>query len=353
MPVTFVPAPSGRLVFANDLRSLTGHVKNHNVNTKEGTYKQSLEYCVYGMGFVPTGNSSPDVIRSGDDIEITTKRGQGTVLGGIDTSLWWVCAMDEETFLRRCEILGEDPASFDAFVVEVKPGVHMMTLENTERDAPGVLSRIRWVDLTLDDMSFLKEPDFSSAAHFENSHIWKEIQRRPFGLSSNVEDIFTVLGNGFKWHRGQLCDLNGHEQDAPFAKPLPDDDDVSAFWDRIPELPGFKPGLSGTESSYPLHDDYPKLGGAPLNADPNDLAVGMMFAKTFLNQEIRLIGKNVTAEKTNKSQAVLRRELATAMKIADSRGLFTDGTMDRIFSEVLVAWKLAAPAPRHEDGMTP
>lgn len=352
---TILPVPSGRVVFANDLRPLTGVVKKHNVNTEQGMHNMSMEYAVYGMGFIFSGNSDPEIVRSDEGIEITTRPGDSPSLGSVSTGLWWVCAMDEQTFLRRCETMGHDPESFSPIVVDVPAGVHIMSQE--DHDGDGLISRIKFIpELSVNELTFLEEPDFSTSNTFEDSMIWKSVKSMPFGRNANLQDLFTVLGNGYRWHHGQMTNPDGHDTDTPFAKKLPKSENVADLLPRIPELPGFVPGIRGMKGSCVLHEDYPKLGAAPLNADPHALALGMMFAKTFLSLDPALItglGGDITPEEeradAEKSLSILRRELVVAGRIAEERGLFTDGTLDRIFAEALESWAKEAPATEPEE----
>lgn len=346
-----IPCPSGRVVFGNDLRSLTGIVRSHSVNTAEGTKYQSLEYSSYGMGFVPVGNTSPDIVRVGDDIQITNKRGEGEVLGRVSTDLWWVCVMDEEIFARRCEMMGREQSEFDVIRAEIGVGCVGFRIHHRDEDEM-MFARMRHLDIPADFIP-QREVDFGEAETFEESRIWKEVRNdHGFGQNGWAEDIFTVLGNGYNWHHGQICDLNGHDQDAPHVKDLkglaPDD----AVIDAIPPLPDFTPGVRGTTSSYPLNWGYPKLGGAPLNADKHTLALGMMVAKSLILSDLRIIGQGMgdpvrDDEKQKENKDILQAEIMAARQIAETRGLVQSGELDRIFEEILELW------PRNETTPTP
>lgn len=345
-----LPVKSGRLVIANDLRSLTGHVKNHSVNNEVGEYMMNLEYMRYGMGFIFVGNTDPYVVSGENGVEITTEPGDKHVHGKIETSLWWVCMMDEETFLRRCAENNEDPASFKPVTVNIEPGLYVIVQNNGDDEVHISMNNLGLMPQF--DEIFM-EPDFSHAAHFSESRIWKEIRSFESRGFSGVEDIFTVLGNGYHWHKGQISDLDGHDEDAPFMKAPPADFDISDLVRNIPELPNLTPGIRGTKMSYPVNADYPKLGAAPLHADPNDLAIGMMFVRTFLDKDINLIGPNVTPEKIRANQEILKGELFIAGQIAEKRGLFKDGTMDRIFSEILEVWPEISPPENDQEEPSP
>lgn len=344
-----LPVKSGRLVIANDLRSLTGHVKNHSVNNEVGEYMMSLEYMRYGMGFIFVGNTDPYVVSGENGIEIMTDPGERDVLGQIETSLWWVCMMDEETFLRRCKENNEDPSSFDPVVVNIEPSLYIVVSDKGEE----VHISMKNIGPMPQLDTLFREPDFSPATHFGESRIWEEIRSFESSGFSGVEDIFTVLGNGYHWHKGQISDLNGHDKDVPFMKVPPADCDISDLVKNIPELPNFTPGVRGTKMSYPVNRTYPKLGAAPLNADPNDLAIGMMFIRTFLDKDINLIGSNVTPEEIRANQEILKGELFIAGQIAEKRGLFKDGTMDRIFSEILEVWPEISPPENDQEEPSP
>lgn len=340
-----IPVPSGRLLFANDLRPLTGLLKSFDTRSPEGVFAMSLQYSFYGMAHVFVGNTSPAIVRVGDELHVKTNT-QAKGMGSIDTALWWYSAMDAEKFVERCALMGEDPAFFDTFEVEVTPGVYAFTREDVDRDARNVvLSRILLHPMPISDLR-QAEPDFGMAERFVKSSIWRAVLESSYGVNDGVEDIFTVLGNGYDWHHGHMCNLNGHEDDVRFSKDLPQNADVDTYLEQIPDLPGFVPGIRGTGRSYPISSNYPKLGAAPLNADPHALALGMMFIKSRLQHPPNVIGAPGTiAANEKKFHPQLKRELAVAVQIAETRGLFADGTMNRIFSEIVAAW---TPAPREE-----
>lgn len=337
-----IPVPSGRLLFGNDLRPLTGHVKAYSLNTVEGLHAMSLQYSLYGVAHIYMGDTAPAVIKVEDGLHLKTGDHPEAV-GAVKTSLSWYSAMDADIFAQRCTSLGVDPDTFEAFTVDVKPGAYALTFENADYDERGVVvSKISWVDIPCDLLP-QDEPDFRFAETFEKSAIWKHLRSLSGGINSAVEFTFTVLGNAINWHHGHLVDLSGHAEDTPFRKRLPKSADVDADLARVPELPGFVPGLNMPvvdNRSYPISPEYPKLGKAPLNADPHALAVGMMFIKSRLQHAPNLLGDS--EEETANFHDQLKREFAVAVKIADTRGLFKDGTMDKIFGEIIAAW---APTP--------
>lgn len=346
-----IPVPSGRLVFANDMRRLTGHVIGFDVNTPQGVYAMTRQYAFYGMGHVFVGNSSPSVIKDEDGLRVVTNTNKEG-LGTIDTSLWWYSAMDADLFDKRCAAFGIAPdlAAFDAFVVDVKPGVHAVTWEDADRDVKdAVLSRISWVDHAPESLRQM-EPDFSHAPSFVESRVWNAMITSAFSIDDMAEDMFTVLGNGFNWHHGQMSNLNGHPEDAPYAKRLPAAKDITDLLETIPPLPDFSVGFRGMGHCYPLSQNYPKLGAAPLNADPHDLALGMMVAKSLIGADFKVIGPKEQDTQIQNNREILTRELMVADEIATTRGLWKDGTMERIFREIRGAW-LSTKATPDEPGL--
>lgn len=347
-----IPVPSGRLVFANDMRALTGHVRNYDVNTELGIYAMSVQYGYYGVGHIFVGNSSPCVIQDGDELHVVANTDKED-LGAIDTSLWWYSAMDADLFEKRCVAFGIAPdlAAFDAFVVDVKPGVHAFTWENADSDVrDAVLSRISWTNVAIEDVKQV-EPDFSPSASFVKSRILQSVANLPYPVDDVAEGIFTLLGDGFRWHHGQLCNISGHDEDERFAKRLPKTGATQDVLDRIPALPDYVPGIRGSGRCYPLSETYPKLGSAPLNADPNDLALGMMVAKSLILSDFEVIGASSRETGMEENKAILLREIAVADKIAQTRGLWKDGTMDRIFGQITAVWNAAKSEPEPEEGL--
>lgn len=355
--------PSGKIVFANDLRSLTLIDDHFDVNHTIGQVRTTKAYAEDGMAHVFVGNTCPGVYRTDEGFAVQLHNGRYDEdgdyldpgeddeaedaperLGSICTDLWWYSAMDQDLFLARCAETGEDPDDFDHFVVEVEPGVYAFSDELADLDASGTvnLSRIRKVEA---EAPALKSRATGLAASLEDSQFWREVNRLVGFCRSRdaaLGDICTVLGNGYNWHKGSLRNINGHADDTPFRAPLTPVEEPRPT-DFIPALPGFKPGFRMSGQFYPLCWNYPKLGAAPLNADPYWLAGGMMFLKSAIASDYQILGWDRNTPEQNQAQkdthhAVMIASLDVLCEIAEQRGLVADGTLPRLFAEIAEAW---------------
>lgn len=129
---------SGKLIFANDFRSLfkennfsewslnkTGQVQT--VNTGYGSTLHTQYQMERGVIFICTGNSSPSVQINNDknSIVIACEEKEGYKLAeSICTDLWAVQGLDYDHFLELCKDLDvEDTISeLDAFIISVEAG---------------------------------------------------------------------------------------------------------------------------------------------------------------------------------------------------------------------------------------
>lgn len=289
-----VDVPSGRLVFANDLRHLVVVESSVSVNHDLGRQRYTEAHARAGLVLIHVGNTCPGVHREADgslfvgwvrdedwDDEddapadpVTSEK-----LGSICTDLWWYSAMDEFHFLRACAREGVDPKSLDTFTVEVPPGVYAFSDERADPDGDRpVLSRIRRVDRpapAIDDGRIAPAQGFADselARHLRDGVAgWGPVQTMSF--------LFVTLGNGMTWVDGHLRNVTRHAKDAPF---VPHQDLEGHLphhgfaLDRIPCLP-----WSDDMRIYPMSwGIQPPIGCVPLAVDPWWLAGMILFART-------------------------------------------------------------------------
>lgn len=134
--------PSGKIVFANDLRALTTlNDRDYDVNSTSEMGRLTKDYASNdAMVHVFVGNSMPGVYRKSDG-SVTVENGgydadadyeplpvEGLELGSICTDLWWFSAMDADVFNQRCKEFNLDPEVFapgwtELIVVDVAPGI--------------------------------------------------------------------------------------------------------------------------------------------------------------------------------------------------------------------------------------
>lgn len=150
--------PSGKMVFANDLRKWFAVQFDFNVNTHSGKLKTIMSYESIGMAHGFVGNSCPGVYKidnrhlsiSGgapeigeevwndeaqDDLPLSKEDADkiippGKLVGGICTDLWWYSVVDYNDFKRRFIDMGNSLTEFKSYikdrcdVVKVDPGIY-------------------------------------------------------------------------------------------------------------------------------------------------------------------------------------------------------------------------------------
>ncbi|RYD61872.1 MAG: hypothetical protein EOP83_16005 [Verrucomicrobiaceae bacterium] len=307
--------PSGKIVFANDLRPLVEieEPRGTTVNSMIGQRRHTEAHAAAGLILISTGNTGPGVWKRpdgtlsvanfrerdpewGEEGVVTPVEERGEHLGDIDTELWDFSAMDHDHFMERCVALQEYPASFGITVVDVQPGTWAFTVpQNTGRDtATEIFSNARWTDLEAPVVHVI---DTSVAASLEESHAWKTLTDAwSYGFSENgyktLEYLLIVIGNGYDWTDG-LLRSGTRREDAPFRslndKMLDQPLSVHPLDGEIPVWPNFAYPIAESafekmrvvSTMYPLSLDYARAAIIPANADPHWLAVTTMYVKAM------------------------------------------------------------------------
>lgn len=121
-----IAVPSGKICFANDLRSFFPDV-DYYVNHFIGIKNTTRDYAKYGMFHPFVGNTCPAVVkRRNGIIEI----GQFKGTNHICTDLWWLSACDASILKKWAEIAGKewtDENDYADFIIRVKPGIYRCT----------------------------------------------------------------------------------------------------------------------------------------------------------------------------------------------------------------------------------
>lgn len=147
--------PSGKIVIANNLRSLFPiYGSDWNVNFVQGKKQESLRFGQFGCAFFFVSNSCPSLYRINQDYYAVAgygwKQKGKRNLYGICTDLWWYSIADYDEFLRRAKFFNKDPdqilKKFDAKVIKIKPGVwRFKHLYDSPKDFDGKYTDIRWI----------------------------------------------------------------------------------------------------------------------------------------------------------------------------------------------------------------
>lgn len=292
--------PSGKIVFANDLRELVAVGDDSGeLNSQAGQKQFSEAFIRAGLVYVFVGNSCPSVQRDGDGLkvgsfyleneeELTDEEYEAAEaamdalsLGSICTDLWAYNAMDYDYFHERMKRCGIDPNEFRShFVVEVPPGVYAFSDEFADTHAATVFSRIRRIEGA--EYPTIDPGDIESHERFADSHAAKSVltkkAHRPTGLWQ-LEDMLCSLGMGYDWTDGFLR-RGTRREDEPFAQSIKDyrkatDYDLAQIvhFTRFP-----------VKSIYSMSNSY---GGHNIQMIPECvdvwwLTLAAMFAKTAL-----------------------------------------------------------------------
>jgi hypothetical protein len=159
--------PSGRMVFANDLRQWFQMHTDFNINADLGKVKTTEAYAKIGMAHAFVGNSCPAVYQvddsnlsisrhgseAGDEcydsevddyVELTKEQAEartppGKEVGYICTDLWWYSVVDYDDFQRHFLEKGTEKQFLKYIkdscnVVSVKPGTYKFTHREDRED---------------------------------------------------------------------------------------------------------------------------------------------------------------------------------------------------------------------------
>jgi hypothetical protein len=374
--VVLLGVPSGRIVFANDLRSLVvcDEPDGPDVNTVLGCKNVTRAFARTGMVHISVGNTCPSVYAESDDSYVVASRyaeeedadGEPidesivaeresfldqTRVASICTDLWWFSAMDHAYFLNRCAFEGIDPAEIDHDIVTVGPGTFAFTDEMPrDRDAQGtVFSRIFPVMAAAPAIEDGIEPP---ARRLVDTYLFrKTLNGNPdsfLGQSCfrRASWAFFVAGNGYDWVHGNLRRTN-RQEDRSYLE------ERTGLGRYARALEHFKPRRHQPLNLVPEFPAYPdtvyplswigagKISDVPYDVEPYTLVLGMMLAKTALSRPtcFERTGQGRTLAQVRKAvreqQAIMARVLALLIEIASRRGLFRTGAVRRMADELL------------------
>lgn len=143
--------PSGKLVFANDLREFYKKANdNYDINRTIGCKRTTESYAANGLFHAFVGNTCPGIYQKGDRLSIgsprydeesdtdgTYEKGRketvehGKRLGGICTDLWWFGAADHDDLKKRAgKEFSKLVKDHNSTVVKVTPGHYRLTARN-------------------------------------------------------------------------------------------------------------------------------------------------------------------------------------------------------------------------------
>ncbi|HVI41837.1 MAG TPA: hypothetical protein VM577_14390 [Anaerovoracaceae bacterium] len=256
--------PSGKMVFANDLRHWFRTQGDFNVNNDVGIMLTTQAYEKVGMAHGFVSNTCPSVYKvnkqtlsisgapseeywdekkkdylSRSKADIKKDKPKGKRVGGICTDLWWYCIVDYEDFKTRFLDSGTEK-EFDAYVkdrcdvVDVKPGVftvqHLFSGAR-DYDAKGQhhYAHITWarepeqrnlyqqykkLNRTISQCWMISLAQYPTLYCFQEEDLPKELtmaerveklktfsaERLEHSYQRFLDHIFCTIGNGVDWH---------------------------------------------------------------------------------------------------------------------------------------------------------
>lgn len=241
--------PSGKLVVANDLRSIfpLPDEESFDIDGAFGCRQTSLEYAANGLSHAFVGNTCPGVFKLEKDsykiantpaeefwngkeyIEIKPRIPfEGEEVAQICTDLWWYSICDKEEFDRRCKRFKIDEKDLSAKVIAVKPGVYKF-LHNEEARMENedeadhfrkecIYTKFEWVrdpDPVKDYISAYNEADVHPHGYVQAmAKRWPTLygkgKKAPWEDFSEEEkmrswlgtanQLFCTIGGGVEWH---------------------------------------------------------------------------------------------------------------------------------------------------------
>ena len=389
--------PSGRIVFANDLRALVtlrSLDDSYYVNHGSEIMRCTMDYADAGMIHGFTGNTCPSVYRlangslivsSGstreqmekyrseypsedgieDDPEELSQYLPDDVVqvGSICTDLWWFSAMDHDDFLKSCTERGMDPTEFDIDIVEVGPGLWDFVIDPQARNDDGRLEIFATAHCSGPCRTVIKPFDTPARTLWE-TELWRRWvhSRRNYksicrGIGEWLEHGFCVIGNGKGWTSGQL---RSSEHDTRFdvlggkrVRNFQDDPRLKA----VPSLPNlFIPRDShrkprdgeSSRTVYPMSENYATAAEIPLNADVWWLTAALVVFRTLQDQPALL--SNRTTEEFEHQCRIVPKVLNLLATIVDERGLWEDLQANLLPTLIPALLEETKVNPRRGDG---
>mgnify|MGYP007008282863 CR=1 FL=1 len=284
--------PSGRIVFANDLRALVDLDPGRqyaDIGTSVGTREYTGIHAEKGLILMSAGNTSPDIIQHQDGSvsvvslafdqntdEFVVPVGD-TIVGDISTSLWWFSAMDHDAFLAACRRTNLAPETFDASIVTVDPGLWEFTslfnlinsnpddfddtaeerAEERAEDGDGdeeerlgilpatVIASAKRIGSALPVVAH----DNSEPSQITDTHFWKtwlaasEEQPARSYIDEFLCSTLCGRGHGYSWRHGKPSKQSGYADTGYLRsekRKLADVAEADGLFNRIPPL---SPGL--------------------------------------------------------------------------------------------------------------
>ena len=128
-----IDVPSGKLVFANDLRDFYEWAPDFDINSLKGQMKSAMFYGDQGLGFGHIGNSCPSIFQDGrsihignpgynDDMDEVIDPIPGERVGGVATDVWSFSVADYDDLSER----GWDSECYPT--IKTKPGKYRLTI---------------------------------------------------------------------------------------------------------------------------------------------------------------------------------------------------------------------------------
>jgi len=270
--------PSGKMIFANDLRNWFKVQGNFNINHDIGCLLTTLAYEKVGMAHGFVSNTCPGVYKIDnkslnisskcmeeywdekakewlpyDDEHLAKNSIPGDYVGSICTDLWWYCIVDFDDFKYRFLDMGGSKKDFNKYikkncdVIDVSPGVYKVEhFPNRKEDytQAHTYAKISWlkdsdhrnlynsykkINYTIGQSWLSSLKNYPTLYGFTSEELPESLsmEERVFRLKSfNKEKIqksvalfynyiFCTIGSGVSWHKNGWGSSVRIEEDTP------------------------------------------------------------------------------------------------------------------------------------------
>jgi hypothetical protein len=265
--------PSGKLVFANDLRDLfEGEYEEEDLRpssrgwgfdvcTELGCRQVFEAYGRLGMAHGFVGNTCPGVYRRNKDtLTISTKGSKKQHVGGICTDLWWYSIVDYDDYVRR--VGASPPKVWSISVVNVEPGTYRVTQRAHLFDHDTVKTEHYAIIRRVGDHTGLKERTPLSPISVEDAIMGNIIFGGIGNRASALDYLFFTIGTGTRWMNGCIM---GNMNPRKLLDNLPNS------WIKVPTDIERRMRDTRLVSIYPI-SSYSKICSVPDNVQPDWLA---------------------------------------------------------------------------------
>lgn len=210
-PIEFeLNVPSGSIVYADNLSPAFHVLGMHNINTRLGLIRTTLDHAAIGCAHGYVGNSCPGIYQKdgkGDRFVIGDRklgyRKKHIRVGSICTDLWWYSLADADEFFRRGGTEDMIQGRFN-----VVPGVYKFShtygsiyAKGREQAAYAAFKKVREPDPVKDYLESFRALNLTAGqVAAQSMKRWPTLYGGPDGVQRVADQTFVVIGGCEDWH---------------------------------------------------------------------------------------------------------------------------------------------------------